>query len=588
MQEQNVHEKPASFSWVTVEVALYGILLIVALALRLGALGARIMDVSEARSAWQAWQLAGGGAPDGDYSPLLLTGQTLLFVLFGAGDAAARLWPALFGSAMVVWPYFVRSRLGRWGAWTSALVLAVSPTLVYSSRYGDGAMLLTACTLGAVLLWLRGRGETRAEARPAYWGAIAALAAGALLADPRVIAVLIAFALAWAVEKFLFARNMFAGDAERPVDGRRLAITLGATLALLATACAFNPRGLGVWADFPTQWAAHLAPVVNGQPWHYPLSVLFLYEPLLLVFGAIGAIDLLIRRDELSILTWMAVLLLAVALLSGGRDAGDVALVCALLALPVGRAVENLIDSWRREARLAREGAFVAVALVILVYLAFETTLYARALYIARPEAGQFLWLWLLAVSLILVLGGLYLAWFGQASTWRAGGAVLALVLVLLSFSMAVGLNFRNASNPRELHVRAASDEGVRDVLDVMRTISAQRYGYPISAPVTVEAGLGALWRWYLRDWERVEFVERLTPEVQTPMVLTSVARSSPTLGDRYTGQDFVTRQWWQPEQLASNDQLTWLLYRQSVTLPVKSERVILWVKAETQTANAE
>jgi len=590
MEERVATEKKPVFPWLTGEIALYALILLLALALRLGGLGMRVMDVPEAEQAWQAWQLTRGQAATGSYSPLLLSGQALLFILFGAGDAAARLWPALAGSAMVLTPYFVRSSLGRIGSLAAALALAISPSLIYSSRYGNGGMLLVACMLGLMTLWL----AYEKDRRPAYLYAIAVMGAFALLADPRVVGVLIVQGVAWAMERFLFRRNLFDASADqrdasvRSLSWKGFGLTLGVTLVLGATAFAFNPGGLGTWADFPSLWAMHLAPVVNGQPWYYPLSALILYEPFLLIFGLIGGVDLLIRRDKASILTWLAMGLLVVALLAGGRDVGDVALACAPMALLAGRALDNLVDSWQREARLGREGIFVGVGLVLLVYLAFQTAFYARTLYVAHPEAEQFLWLWLLGVALVVVLAGVFLAWFGTLSTWRAGGALVALALLAIVFSAAVGLNFRHASDPRELHVRAAPSEGTRDALRVMAGISLHRRGYPTAMPVTVESSLGPVWPWYLRDWEEVTIVDQLTPDVATPMVLASFEEQNPTLGDNYTGQDFVTRTWWEPGQLASNDQLTWWLYRKSVSSPMPLQKVILWVKAEEQIANSE
>ncbi|MBN1584641.1 MAG: glycosyltransferase family 39 protein [Anaerolineae bacterium] len=583
-KKRDIFPSDGLYPRLTIEVALYVTIALIALVLRLGALDARLMETQEAANAWQAWQFASGSEPAGSYSPALLTGQALLFALFGASDTTARLWPALAGSAMVLLPYLVRTRLGRVGALATSLILAISPTLVYSARYGDGATLLIACMLGTMVLWL----SYQQTKKPAYLWAIAVLDAIAFLADPRVISVLIVQALAWVVEKGLFGRNLFEADAEHPIDWKRFTLVLGSALLLLATALALNVRGLGTWADFPAQWIAHLAPVVNGQSWTYPLSALLLYEPLLLVFGAIGAIDLVIRKDETSILTWMAIGLVLAALLSGGRNAGDVALFCALLAFPAGRAIDNLASSWQKEARLEREGLFFSVALVLIAYLGLETALYARALYIARPEANQFLWLWLLAITLIIVLSGLFLAWFGPSPAWRAASGVLVVVLLLIAFSSSVELNFRRANDPREPHVHTVAYEGIRDALRVMRQLGSQRAGYPISMPVTVQASLGPVWRWYLRDWEDVTFVDTLTEQVRTPMILTSSEQKNPTLGDQYTGQDFVIRKWWQPNLLADNDRLSWLLYRKSITFPIKLESVILWIQAQDQVATTD
>jgi hypothetical protein len=265
-----------------------------------------------------------------------------------------------------------------------------------------------------------------------------------------------------------------------------------------------------------------------------------------------------------------------------------VALVCAFLALLAGRAIENLVASWQKDGSLQREGLFALVMLGIVAYVGLQSSFYARSVYLNLPEASQFLWFWLLAVALIVILFGLSLAWFGVEVTWRASGATLALVLLLISLSGTVGLNWKRANDPRELHILTASSEGLRDVLDVMGDLSYHKRGSPTAISVTVEGGLGPVWHWYLRDWEDVTFVEELSPSVTTPLVLAFEEQRDPTLGDQYMGQDFIIRTWWQSSQLVSNDQLRWWLYRKSVNKPVPIQKVILWMKAEEQVAESK
>jgi hypothetical protein len=309
---------------------------------------------------------------------------------------------------------------------------------------------------------------------------------------------------------------------------------------------------------------------------------------------------------------------------SGGHDAGDVALVCAPLAVLAGRGVERLISSWRVDGvlgkwrgvgaavdwsdredtvsyfrgRWARDGVLILILFLIVVYIGLQASFYARALYINRQQSEQFLWFWLLAVAMLVLLGGFSLAWLGGRITWRAIGTVLAFVSILASFSASVGLNYRRANDPREPHILVASDQGTRDVLEVMAEFSYNVRGAPRSMPVIVEESLGPVWSWYLRDWEDVTFVGELSSsggdlrsDVISAMVLSSADRADPAQGEgwnpseRYVGQDFVTRTWWQPRELVNadgnpNDPLTWWLYRKSMTRPVPVQRVVLWVRA--------
>ncbi|MBN1639948.1 MAG: glycosyltransferase family 39 protein [Anaerolineae bacterium] len=576
--EQTV-ERRVALPWLTVEVAAYGLIVALAGALRLGGLSIRIMDVPEAAQALGAWQLAQGGVPEASYSALLTSGQALLYALFGASDVAARLLPALAGSAMVLLPYWLRGHLGRAGALAASLAMAVSPTLIYSARYGDGATILIACALGAVVLWH----AYRSDRRPAYLYAIAVLVGLWAIADPRAIGVALVLAAAWAVERYAFRRDPLALGGEHPVRWRRLLGVAAATAALGATALTMHPGGIATWADAPAAWAAHFGPVVNGQPWTYPLAALLLYEPLLVLFGAIGAVDLIAHKNAARTAIWTAGGALALALAAGGRDPGDVALVCAFLALPAGRAIGELVDSWTREGKRSREGLFLLIGLGITVYVALEASFYGFSLIRGLPQASQFLWFWLAAMLVVVVLVVLVWAWHGPSVTWRVGGAMLAVMLILGAFSAAVGLNYWHTDDPRELHVWVASDEGIRDALSVLDTVSYRRTGAPVSTPLTVEAAVGPIWRWYLRDWEDVRVVESLTAGVDTPLVLTSGDRREPVLGDRYIGQDFAVRTWWQARRMGGNEGLQWWLYRKSLTAPEVVQRVIVWMSVEEE-----
>ena len=577
MSENNLTEGREARPWLTVEMGLYAIILVLALALRLGGLDIRVMDTPEAAQALQSWNLAQGDAATDSYSPLLALGQALIFALFGASDGTARLLPALAGSTLVVLPYLFRDHLGRIGALFSALILAVSPTLVYSARYGSGMSLTIACTVALLGLWL----AYRSTLRPGTLYAGAVVAGLLLLSDARVIGVAVALAISWAIERLAFKRDILYLEDELAIPWKRLALVAGATLVLGATALTLNPSGLGVWADSITVWASHLAPLVNGQPWYYPLGALLLYEPLLIVFGSIGALDLIVRKDKASMVVWLALGAIALSLLAGGRDTGDVALVCALLGIAAGRAIENLVENWFQEEQPIRAGLYVLIALGIVTYIALEASFYSFALSRSMDKASQFLWFWLLSIALALLLSGLLVAWYGTRATWRIGGTALLLILLVAAFSATTGLNFRHANDPRELHIHVASDEGVRSALAVLADLSDHTTGHPLTTPLTVEAGLGPVWQWYLRDWEDLRVVETLTADISTPLVLADASSEQPALGEQYIGQDFVARTWWQTEQLAGNQQPRWWLYRKSVSKPTPVQRVIVWMQAK-------
>ena len=134
-----------------VEQALYAILFVLALALRLYSLG-DLNPISpwEAAQIWPAWLghaagvLEEGGFPEPDppASPLLNTFQRAFFLVTGGGsDFWARFAPACAGAGLVLAAWALRRRMGRGGALMAAVLFTFDPWLLYFSRLADGAAL---------------------------------------------------------------------------------------------------------------------------------------------------------------------------------------------------------------------------------------------------------------------------------------------------------------------------------------------------------------------------------------------------------------------------------------------------------------
>ncbi|MGZ3715773.1 MAG: flippase activity-associated protein Agl23, partial [Ktedonobacterales bacterium] len=135
---------------------LVGILALAAV-LRFWDLGARTFHGDEAINSGFAWQLADGRGYIHNpltHGPFQFLGTALIFVLFGDSDYTARVLPALFGTGLVALPFLLRGHLGRAGALVAALLLAVSPTLLYFSRFAREDIYLAFFTLSMfVCVW---------------------------------------------------------------------------------------------------------------------------------------------------------------------------------------------------------------------------------------------------------------------------------------------------------------------------------------------------------------------------------------------------------------------------------------------------
>ena len=122
----------------TVEQWLYVGIGVLTLATRLWGLGDRAMSHDESLHVVYSWKLYAGEGYQHDpmmHGPFLFHINALLYLLFGDNDFTGRLAPALLGTLLVVLPYFMRRWLGRLGALAASVMLFLSPTIFFHSRY---------------------------------------------------------------------------------------------------------------------------------------------------------------------------------------------------------------------------------------------------------------------------------------------------------------------------------------------------------------------------------------------------------------------------------------------------------------------
>jgi len=154
------------FGWLE---AGFLVVVAVALGMRLWELGGRTMHYDEAIHVHFAWSLVNSdGGPLGwpwvfgtdffhsawMHGPFQVELTAFIFRIFGDSEVTARLGYVLFGTALVSLPYFLRDYLGRSGAIFAAVMLALSPSLLYFSRFGrnDIIMVFFASAL-LILMW---------------------------------------------------------------------------------------------------------------------------------------------------------------------------------------------------------------------------------------------------------------------------------------------------------------------------------------------------------------------------------------------------------------------------------------------------
>jgi uncharacterized protein (TIGR03663 family) len=581
-------------SWLTVEVALYILIAMIAAGLRFYALGAQPLRESEAAQALAAWRFLGIGnwelGIDVGYSPLLFLGNVLTFFLLGASNALARWVPALSGTLLSILPYLLRRRLGRSAALVASILLAFSPSTFFFSRHLGGPIVVAACVL-AMLVGFFGYLDSK-QPKYAYLTAVAlALSLSAapliytfiLISGTFLLLLGLVYRLAEVDVGWSAVLAAWRAAREEKALLKNAALVWVVVLVLVCTAFLLNFAGLPAALDFLPAWLAQLGPQPGSQPWYYDLQLLVLYEPLLLIFGLIGLVYHYLRQRDIltTFLLYWTVAAAVIYALPGQKAPGNVLLLVLPLALLASLLLGRLGDQVAQVATWRAEGLFVALSLPVVVFFAIRLADYA--------SSGQtiFLFQMVLAALLFSVLVALCWMWLGQGPALRCGGIILLLVLAMLTVGLSVGLNYHRAADPREPMVTEATSPSMVDLVTTLERVSSHQEGDPHVIAVTVEEATGPILAWHLRDFRNTRFVEQLSPSVETLVVITPAEEEEPTLGGSYVGQDFALQATWNPQGLTRTERVRWLLYREAPT-PVESRDVVLWVRQQEQIASSE
>ncbi|MBI3743869.1 MAG: TIGR03663 family protein, partial [Chloroflexi bacterium] len=139
------------------EFIAYALIVAVALTMRLWDLSGRAYHYDESIHAFDSWQLfKGHGYMHSPWShgPGVYDFTAGGFLLFGGNLARPRVFPASFGTALVLLPFFLRDYLGKWGTLAAALLLTFSPSLLYLSRFVRAEAFTVFFDVGiAVCFW---------------------------------------------------------------------------------------------------------------------------------------------------------------------------------------------------------------------------------------------------------------------------------------------------------------------------------------------------------------------------------------------------------------------------------------------------
>ena len=162
-----------SLNWETV---LFSLLIILAIVSRFYDLESRVMSHDETSHVYFSWLFEQGRGYSHDpvtHGPFQFHVVALSYFMFGDNDFTARIPAVLFSIATILFMWNYRQIIGRTGAIIAALLLIISPYLLYYGRYVRNEAFVAF--FGVVLLWAMLKYLANGENKYLYW--IAAISA---------------------------------------------------------------------------------------------------------------------------------------------------------------------------------------------------------------------------------------------------------------------------------------------------------------------------------------------------------------------------------------------------------------------------
>ncbi len=413
-----------SLSWLTlgwVAVASFAFML------RVANYSAWPLSASEGRLASDALSILQGGSipASASASPLPTALTALSLFLFGASDGIVRLVPLLAGLGTLALVAWLRPFTGRGATLATALIFAISPTLVMASRQAtDGGLLVFSSLLVFVvgLRWMRDRSTSLAV----LFGIAAAMT---VMSDP----------IGWIALPMIAIVILLISD-ERSTPVRDLpfaALGAGVTILVVSTNIFVHPAGFSNFfrESVRALWDQHLTNA--GSNWHLVTFQLLIDEPLSILL-AVAAVVFIWRwrrqREDVPVFAYGLILWTLLGLLFGSLLGDKGPTLYTLAALPIavlaGLGLDMAVSrvTWP-DVRTARGGLFL-----VLIPVTFFAGVSTYGLLASDVGSDTVSWIvTFLLVAIVVFAPLLALTIWLRNSVYGWGSVLLIFVAVLVA-----------------------------------------------------------------------------------------------------------------------------------------------------------
>jgi len=287
---------------------IFVLILILAFVLRFAFLDLKLFHHDEAIHGWFSYDLLTKGAWSYDpsyHGPFLYFVTAGMFAVFGASDLVGRILPAFFGFLLIplAWCVYRLGYLDRTQTLIAALLIAISPDMVYFSRFLRHDIFMLAFTfmlVVAILAYFE-----RKQTRYAILGAIAT--AGALCCKEEMPIILIIIASFFIISIW---RKRFVLPHQWKTDLALCIVLIAAIMAVLYTGFGGHPDTLtgqnfnittSGWYEAIEHWSAMHNEQRLGGPWFYYIPLYLLYELPIFILAMIALVQFLVPFSQLAI-----------------------------------------------------------------------------------------------------------------------------------------------------------------------------------------------------------------------------------------------------------------------------------------------
>lgn len=561
--ERGADSSPAEDSWLSLRaigwtLPLAIVVFATAVILRLWDLDHRALHHDESLHAYFSWRYSEFFTYDHNplmHGPFQFHVIAGAFALFGDSDFTARLPAALFGSALVLMPFLLRDHLGRYGWLATSVFIALSPTLLYFSRFARGDIFVAVWTLAMVIcIW-----RYMQEQKPALLVALA-LFLGLSFATKETTFITAAVFIAYL--DAMVGLELWRRWSDRP-PGRAGDLALAAGLIAAAWALValwpllrtFRDRyGLGLLpvAAAPLLVLGLLTAPQFAAAVQVPLEAVGLdfarvwtdfagHAMTTEIFVGIVTVGALLAMTFAAGLAWDWRLWLTVV---AAFYFPYIALYTTLGTEQDGFAsgIWGSLDYWLDQQDVQRGNQpwfYYFMTVPIYEFAALTFALIGGFFAVVRGEAfGRFLVFWFVATFAALSLAGEKMPWLtvhlalpltllagryvgslvealstaerssSATAVVRSAAVAATVLLVALSTRTALVASFEHADEPYELLIYVQSTQELKEVAALVEE-EAETSGLGYNLPIIVDSSDGFTWpwAWYLRDYDRVGYI---------------------------------------------------------------------------------